>query len=146
MAPGRQTGSILEIGCGEGHQSEHLRRLCDRLTGIDIVPAAIERARRRALDVEWILGRLEDQPWVEAGRKFDVVTACEVLYAFADIPATLRLMSRLADACLVTYFGGAAHAVEWPLRAIRVAGRESFVFEGVTWTAVWWRPRRQAAQ
>jgi SAM-dependent methyltransferase len=146
MASSRRAGSILEIGCGEGHQSEYLRRLCDRLSGIDIVPTAIERARRRGLDVEWILGHLEDQAWAKAGRRFDIVTACEVLYAVSDIPATLRLMSRLGDACLVTYFGGAAHAVERPLRAIRVEGRESFVFEYVCWTAVWWRSRPRAAQ
>jgi SAM-dependent methyltransferase len=142
---GGTTASILEIGCGEGHQSVHLRRLCERLTAIDIVPVAIERARARAPDVEWVLGHLEDQPWVDAGRKFDIVTACEVLYAFNDIPTTLRLMSRLGNACLVTYFGGAAHAMEWPLRAVRLAGRESFVFETVSWTAVWWHPRAQAA-
>jgi SAM-dependent methyltransferase len=28
--------TLLEIGCGEGHRSQHLVRLCDRLYGIDI--------------------------------------------------------------------------------------------------------------
>jgi SAM-dependent methyltransferase len=137
----RQVDSILEIGCGEGHQSEHLRSLCGRLTGIDIVATAIERARIRDPEVEWVLGNLEDQPWANTGRGFDIVTACECLYAFADIPGTLQLMSRLGSACLVTYFGGAAHAVERPLRAMPLDGRESFVFDDVTWTAVWWRSK-----
>jgi SAM-dependent methyltransferase len=140
IRPAQRVGSILEIGCGEGHQSEHLSRLCDQLTGIDIAAQAIERARIRVPAVEWVLGNLEDQPWV-GGRKFDIVTACEVLYGFGNIPQTLQLMSRLGDACLVTYFDGAAHAVKWPLRAIRLEGRESFVFEDVTWTAVWWRSK-----
>ena len=139
IAPARQVGSILEIGCGEGHQSEHLERLCARLTGIDVVSTAIERARIRAPHVEWVVGNLQDQPWVREGRKFDIVTACEVLYAFRDIPKTLQLMSRLGQTCIVTYFGGAAHAVERPLRAMPLEGRESFVFDDVTWHAVWWR-------
>lgn len=84
------------------------------------------------------LERLYDTP--DSGRHFDIVTACECLYAFPDIPRTLRLMSLLGDACLVTYFHGAAHAVERPLRAMPLEGRESFVYEDVTWTAVWWRP------
>jgi SAM-dependent methyltransferase len=139
IAPAPQVGSILEVGCGEGHQSEHLGRLCAQLTGIDVVPTAIERARMRVPCVEWVVGNLEDQPWVREGRKFDIVTACEVLYAFRDIPKTLQLMSRLGQACLVTYFAGAAHAVERPLRAMPLKGRESFVFDDVTWHVVWWR-------
>jgi SAM-dependent methyltransferase len=135
-----QVGSLLEIGCGEGHQSEYLSALCRQLTGIDIVPKAIERARARSAAIEWVLGDVEDQPWSNSGRHFDIVTACECLYAFRDVPRALRLMSLLGDACLVTYFHGAAHAVERPLRAMPLEGGESFVYEDVTWTAVWWRP------
>jgi SAM-dependent methyltransferase len=140
IGPAGQVDTLLEIGCGEGHQSEYLSKLCRHLTGLDIMASAIERARVRVAGVDWVLGNLEDQPWVP-GRKFDIVTACEVLYAFADIPKTLQLMSQLGTACLVTYFGGAAHALEGPLRAISPEGRESFVFEDVTWTAVWWRSK-----
>ncbi len=141
IEPQRRVGTILEIGCGEGHQSEYLQRLCQQLTGIDIVARALERARRRLPGVEWVVGNLEEQPWAGAGRSFDIITACEVLYAFADIPATLRLMSRLGNACLVTYFGGAAHAVERPLRRMPLQGRASFRYGEITWTAVWWRSK-----
>lgn len=139
IAPARQADSILEIGCGEGHQSAHLKKLCGKLTGIDIVATAIERARRRHSDVEWVVGNLRDQPWAAEGRKFDVVTAFEVLYAFPNIPQALQLMSQLGDACMVTYFTGAAHTMKRPLRAIPLEGRESFTFDDVTWHAVWWR-------
>src|SRR5262245_47425886 len=36
-------GSMLEIGCGEGHQSTYLVGLCDRLTGIDVSATAVGR-------------------------------------------------------------------------------------------------------
>jgi SAM-dependent methyltransferase len=139
IAPAQQVGSILEIGCGEGHQSEYLKRLCHRLTGIDIVNTAIERARTRVPGVEWVRGDPHDQPWVAEGRKFDIVTACEVVYIFRDIPKTLQLMSRLGNACMVTYFGGPARVMKRVLREVPVAGCESFVFDDVTWRAVWWR-------
>ena len=141
IAPAPRVASILEIGCGEGHQSEHLSKLCRQLTGIDVVAAAVERATLRVPGVEWVVGDIAAQDWVDRGRRFDIVTACEVLSMFHDIPATLRLMSRLANACLVTYFGGERDTVEQYLRAVPVAGRDSFSFGGVTWTVVWWRSK-----
>ena len=37
-------GDLLEIGCGEGHQSRHLAQACGRLHGCDISPRAVGRA------------------------------------------------------------------------------------------------------
>ncbi len=36
-------GSILEVGCGEGHQSQALLEVCDELVGIDVSARAVER-------------------------------------------------------------------------------------------------------
>src|SRR5215211_9205672 len=44
--------SLLEVGCGEGHQSVELARVCDRLHGIDVSGRAIHRARKK-LDAEF---------------------------------------------------------------------------------------------
>jgi trans-aconitate methyltransferase len=138
IAPAAQVESILEIGCGEGHQSRHLITLCGQLTGIDLVAQAIERARPALPGVEWVVGDCSEQSWVADGRKFGIVTACEVIYASPDIPKALQLMSQLGRGCLVTYFAGAAHAIERPLRAVPVQGHESFSFDNTTWHAVWW--------
>jgi SAM-dependent methyltransferase len=43
-------GRILDAGCGLGTQSIHLATLGYRVTGIDLVPLAIERARQHAID------------------------------------------------------------------------------------------------
>src|SRR3954449_9762847 len=39
--------SILEIGCGEGHQSEYLARICKQLVGLDVSARAVARAKAR---------------------------------------------------------------------------------------------------
>ncbi len=139
IAPAPRVGSILELGCGEGHQSEHLMSLCDRLTGLDVSPTAIERARKRLPSAELAAGDLFAQPWAGESKRFDVVTAFEVLYYIKDIPKTLETMSRLGRACIVTYFGPAARRVEQPLMAMPILGRDRFSFGETDWVVAWWR-------
>jgi SAM-dependent methyltransferase len=139
IAPEEKVGSILEIGCGEGHQSEYLARRCARLTGLDVVSTAVERARIRVPAADLIVGDLYAQPWAQDRGRFDIVTAFEVIYYFRDIPGALATMSRLGRACMITYYRPAAPLVEHPLRAIPLAGRASFSFAGTEWRAAWWR-------
>lgn len=139
IEPAREVSSILEIGCAEGHQSEYLQRLCRQLVGIDVASGAIDRARARVPTAELVVGNLEDQPWLRNGRRFEIVTACEVLYMVRNVPKTLRLMSQLADRCLVTYFEPAAYILHAPLQRIPVEGRASFTYDSTTWHALWWR-------
>jgi predicted TPR repeat methyltransferase len=137
IAPAAQVESILEIGCGEGHQSEHLAQLCRQLTGIDVVAIAIARASAHLPGVELIAGDLHAQPWIESGRTFDIVTACEVLYYLEDIPRMLRAMSRLGRACLVTHLRP-SNRVAHALSEMPIAGRRRFADRDVAWEAVWW--------
>jgi 2-polyprenyl-3-methyl-5-hydroxy-6-metoxy-1,4-benzoquinol methylase len=138
VAPKAKVGSILEIGCGEGHQTEHLATLCDHVTGIDVSATAVERARQRLPKATFAAGDLFAQPWLQERGKFDVVTAFEVLYYLSDIPKTLEAMDRLGKACIVTYFGPAARIVEKPVDAMPLAGRDSFKFGETEWRVAWW--------
>ena len=139
IAPAPKLGSILEIGCGEGHQSAALAQLCDRLTGIDVSPTAVERARKRVPGGTFTAGDLFAQPWVNERGRYDLVTAFEVLYYLSDIPRTLRAMSLLGKACVVSYFGPSARVVEAPLMAMPILGRDTFKFGDVEWRIAWWR-------
>jgi predicted TPR repeat methyltransferase len=138
IAPAAQVESILEIGCGEGHQSEHLAHLCRRLTGIDVVATAVARASARLPGVEFISGDLHTQPWSEDGRTFDIVMACEVLYYLEDIPKMLRAISRLGRACLVTHLRPSTRVAR-ALKDMPIAGHRVFAARDVEWEAVWWR-------
>ena len=46
-APGRRFASALDIGCGDGLMGEALRDRVDHLTGVDLSPAMIAKARER---------------------------------------------------------------------------------------------------
>jgi SAM-dependent methyltransferase len=142
IEPSPRVGSILEIGCGEGHQSEHLIKLCDRLTGIDVSATAIARARQRLPSAELIAGDLFTQPWIDETDRFDLVTAFEVLYYIQDVPRTLAAMSRLGKACAITYFAPAARVLDRELAGLRVDGRERFRHGEVEWQMLWWRSPR----
>ena len=45
MLGGRRYGRALEIGCGAGHFTRLLAGVADRVVGLDVAPAAVERAR-----------------------------------------------------------------------------------------------------
>jgi 2-polyprenyl-3-methyl-5-hydroxy-6-metoxy-1,4-benzoquinol methylase len=136
-----RVGTLLEIGCGEGHQSEALRAVCDALTGIDVSPKAIERAKRRLPDAAYTFaaGDLYAQPWAGERGRFDLVTACEVIYYMSDRKKFLDTIDALGKHCLVTYFSPAAKKVEAEVMAMPGAQKTSFRFGETEWTAVWWK-------
>jgi len=138
-----RVGSALEIGCGEGHQSELLVQVCDRLTGIDVSPTAIGRAKKRLPQVDFAAGDLFAQPWASERGRFDVVLACEVLYYLSDVPKTLDAMSRLAKkGCMVTYFAPAERKVGKFVSAMPGVQRDGFRWDDsgeAEWTVAWWQ-------
>ncbi|HNV58012.1 MAG TPA: class I SAM-dependent methyltransferase [Rhodoferax sp.] len=134
-------GSVLEIGCGEGHQSIHLMSLCDRLDGIDVSERAVERARMRAPLGRFGQGEVSTLPWLQpAGMRYDLVIACEVLYYMSDIDATLHAMSQKGHACLVTFFGPSARLVAPHLVNLPGLQRGWIYHDPYAWLWAFWRP------
>jgi SAM-dependent methyltransferase len=136
--------SVLEIGCGEGHQSLHLARICDRVTGIDVSERAIVRARSRVPGAEFLVGDVANLS--SSGRRFDLVVACEVLNYVKDIPATLARMSELGAACLVTFFCPSARIVAPHLVSIPLADRGWIGGDPYAWLYVFWRTEPSPGQ
>jgi trans-aconitate methyltransferase len=137
---GDGVGSLLEIGCGEGLQTEALTGVSRSVTGIDVSPTAIGRARRRLPGVEFAVGDLLSQPWPPEPPRFDVVVACEVLYYLSDVPRTLDRMERLARlGCLVTYFSPAERRIGRFLAARSGLERATISAGDTQWTVAWWR-------
>ncbi len=101
--------TMLEVGAGEGVQSQHLAKLCNHLTGIDVSPRAIARARKRAArhfpGATFNTGDLTAQSWADEQGKFDVVIAAEVLNYMSDPKAFLDRIARLSKrGWFLTYY------------------------------------------
>jgi SAM-dependent methyltransferase len=104
-------GRLLEIGAGEGHQTRWLGQVADHVTGLDLSPAALERARLKAPDATFVEGRLPELelpadilpavPSTQAA-PFDIAVACEVLYFADDIDHAIARMRQLAPRGLVS--------------------------------------------
>ncbi|MGE3870010.1 MAG: bifunctional 2-polyprenyl-6-hydroxyphenol methylase/3-demethylubiquinol 3-O-methyltransferase UbiG [Pseudorhodoplanes sp.] len=83
---------MLDIGCGGGILCEPLSRLGAQMLGADPAARNIEAARRHAaqsgLAVDYRVTVAEDL--ADAGERFDVVLAMEVVEHVADVPLFVR--------------------------------------------------------
>lgn len=102
FAPGG--GALLEIGSGEGHQTEHLIRVAEDVVGIEISAEAVMRARNRVPSATFHQGCGEDLEQIVGGRRFAIATACEVLYYSPAALSILEQMKKVADCVVVTTY------------------------------------------
>jgi cyclopropane fatty-acyl-phospholipid synthase-like methyltransferase len=132
-------GSLLEVGCGEGHHSRHLAAVCDDLTGIDVSARAVRRATSGLPGATFTAGTIATQPWrAEAGR-FDVVVACEVLYYVQDLDrllADLECVSRRG--VFVTCYAEGMDLVRDAVDSRADVQQAAFRFDDQVWEAAWW--------
>lgn len=131
-------GTLLEIGCGEGHQSRYLVDVCDRLYGTDVSRVAVTRAKTRCDRGTFWAGDVLGGD----GHKLspvDLVVACEVLYYLPDVASALDRMSQLGSACFVTYYEGRSHLLDQYFTGLDPAQKAKIQFGDTVWRAVWWR-------
>ena len=131
--------SLLEVGCGEGLQSNELRHVCDRLYGIDVSGRAIKRAKRRCPQATFAVGDMYTLPQSIPLKRFDLVTAFEVLYYMADVAGALSRLSELGGACAVSYYDGEREMLDAHVRKISGVQVENISYEDTSWTLAWWR-------
>jgi SAM-dependent methyltransferase len=132
-----RVGSLLEIGCGEGHQSVHLQKVCDCLTGLDVSGRAIERARMRCPNGVFLVGNVFTKE-VNTLYKFDLVVACEVLYYLKEIPLALQRIRAIGDKGLVTYFDGEMENMDQYVLPLTGVASKIWEFNHSRWRAAWW--------
>ncbi len=87
----------LDIGCGAGLLSEPLRRLGADLVATDAAAETIEVARHHAdqveLDIDYRVATAEDL--AEAGERFDVIVAMEILEHVGDLDLFVDSLGRM---------------------------------------------------
>jgi SAM-dependent methyltransferase len=92
-----RVGAVLDLGCGTGTLSRQLAARADRVLGIDLAPAMIERARAESgavPNVEYRVGDLMTEP--PAGSRFDVVVSVAALHHLPIAPALARAAALVA--------------------------------------------------
>jgi SAM-dependent methyltransferase len=88
-----EPGSVLDIGCGTGRVAIELARRGVQVVGVDRDESMLAEARRRAPDLEWVLG---DGGAVDAGRTFDVVLMAGNVPLFTPPGTTAALVAGCA--------------------------------------------------
>ena len=93
---GRATGTVLELGIGTGLNLPYYPRDV-RLTGVDLSPRMLDRARRRAntlaREITLAVADIQHLPYPDAS--FDTVTATCVFCSVADPVRGLREAARV---------------------------------------------------
>ena len=130
---------LLELGCGEGHQSVWLRQICNSLYGVDVSSRAIRRSRARCPDGGFAVGDILRDDRNAVLPRVDLVVACEVLYYMKDTEAVLKRISELGTVCFATYYDGCRERLDPFFSRIPDNQKSAFRFGDTRWRAVWWR-------
>ena len=100
---GRRFGSILEIGCGTGKNTEFLATIADRVTAVDFSPGMLGQAAAKA-EARGFADRASfaivdvTQPWPLADGQLDLIVCNLVLEHVADLNFVFREASRVLAA------------------------------------------------
>ena len=120
---------VLDACCGTGDLALAARAAGGVVTGVDFSPRMLERARRKAPDVEWIRGDLLALPFGDAS--FDAATVgfgirnvADVERALAELARVLRPRGRLGILEITTPRGAFAPFYRlWFDRVVPLLGR-----------------------
>jgi SAM-dependent methyltransferase len=93
----REGSRLLDAGCGTGQFAIAFARRGCRVTGIDVAPAMIERARQHArdakLEVDWRIG--DHSLLADPDATYDALFARMVLHFSEDVPQTFHELRRV---------------------------------------------------
>lgn len=128
-ALGRRFAHALDLGCGDGLMSVTVRQRAKRLTGVDLSPAMIARARERGLYDE--LEAVEATGFLQrsAPAAFDCILAADALCYFGDLRPLLAASARALEEAGLFAFSIEAHEGEGFLlqKTMRFAHSRSYV-------------------
>lgn len=123
--------TVLDVGCGIGLNGAAAKRTGARVTGIEIVPASIERAKK-VLD-EVVVADIEREASLRAAlgsRRFDLLLLADVLEHTTDPRAVLeRLVPYLEEDGQVLI--SLPNVAAWPVRLGLLAGRFEYTKSGI---------------
>lgn len=101
--------NVFEVGCSIGVQTRLLAQRSDALQAYDVVPSALETARRNCAAHPHVRFALAEVPDAWPQEKFDLIMLSEVLFFF-DRTDLARIVAHVRDTLLP---GGDVVVVNW---------------------------------
>src|SRR5262249_17821560 len=102
-APDRRFAQALDLGCGTGLAGAAIRDMTDRLIGVDLSPAMVAAAGRKAVYDELAVGEMVAF-LSSAAAIFDLVIAADVLVYLGDLaPLLAAVAARMAAGGLFAF-------------------------------------------
>ncbi|HEX9380957.1 MAG TPA: bifunctional demethylmenaquinone methyltransferase/2-methoxy-6-polyprenyl-1,4-benzoquinol methylase UbiE [Gaiellaceae bacterium] len=92
----RPGASVLDACCGTGDLAVACARAGARVTGLDFSEPMLERARRKAPELEWVRGDLLELPFADG--RFDAATVGFGVRNVEDLDRALRELRRVLRA------------------------------------------------
>jgi demethylmenaquinone methyltransferase / 2-methoxy-6-polyprenyl-1,4-benzoquinol methylase len=89
----RPGDAVLDAACGTGDLAVACAREGGRVTGLDFAERMLERARRKAPELEWVQGDMLDLPFAEG--TFDAATVGFGVRNVADLELGIRELHRV---------------------------------------------------
>jgi predicted TPR repeat methyltransferase len=81
--------SILDLGCGTGLSGLMLKRRARHLTGVDLSPEMVAKARARAIYDRLEVGEIT--AWMAQDREaYDLIVACDTLIYFGNLEPVMK--------------------------------------------------------
>jgi len=96
LGPVERDNRVLDLACGHGRIANRLAERGASVTGYDLTPAFLERARadaaRRGVSVEYVQGDMRDLAWSET---FDVVINWFTAFGYFDDAQNRRILEAI---------------------------------------------------
>jgi predicted TPR repeat methyltransferase len=95
--PGPRFKAMLDLGCGTGLAGAAFRAEVEWLSGIDVSPAMIEEAKRKAIYDQLETGEIMDRLAAEAAARhaYDLIVAADVLVYLHDLAEMAAAVGRV---------------------------------------------------
>jgi SAM-dependent methyltransferase len=104
------SGRVLDLGCGPGQMSGHLRSLGADVTGIDLVPSFLDHARSAFPGIDFRLGSMDDLDSLGLSGADGILTWYSVIHhrpaEMDGLLATLRRALRPGGTLVIGFFDG----------------------------------------
>ncbi|MGO8738033.1 class I SAM-dependent DNA methyltransferase [Rhodoblastus sp.] len=96
-APGRVFAHMLDLGCGAGLAGEFFRAKAARMTGVDLAPAMIAKARAKNLYDRLAAADLLDFLDQEPAESADLAVAADVFVYIGDLAPVFASVARVLE-------------------------------------------------